>query len=905
MPADLRATYRLQLHPGFTFTDAASVAGYVAALGVSHLYLSPVLQAAPGSTHGYDVVDPTSVNRELGGEEGFAALGEALAAAGLGRVIDIVPNHMATGPGNRWWWDVLENGPSSVYAGYFDVDWHPPESKLNDRVLLPVLGDHYGRELEAGRIQVGREGGSLIVSYFDHRAPIAPKSMDDLLERAAASLQGTPAATLRRLAGDLRRLPDASRTDAEGVAERHRGKEAVRSQLDALLAADAEAAAAVDAEIGRVNGDPDALDALMARQNFRLAWWRTAAEELDYRRFFDINDLVGMRTEDPAVFGATHQLILEWAASGQVDGLRVDHVDGLRLPADYLERLAAGAAGTWVVVEKILEHGEELPRAWPVAGTTGYDWLAGVGGLLVDPSGYDGLLIGYRDFTGDDEPWEALVHRAKREVLDGSLAADLSRLVARLADVCESHRRYRDYTRRDLRDTLGEILASYPVYRTYLGRAGDGDAADRRVVATATATAVSRRPDLDGELVAFIGRLLAGQEDGRRERELALRAQQLTGAVMAKAVEDTAFYRFVALVSANEVGADPSLPATDADGFHRACDHLQRHHPRGLLATSTHDTKRSEDVRARLAVITEIPEEWNAAVSRWSSATGDRRSPLVDRRTEWLAYQTVVGAWPLTVDRLVAYLEKATREAKLHTSWTDPQPAYDAAVADFAKLLLTDQEVAGDLERFARRVQRPGWSNSLTQKLLTLTGPGVPDLYQGTELWDYSLVDPDNRRPVDYQLRRRLLGEAGRLTAAEAWAAEEGEGLTKLCVVQAALRVRTTHSDCFGAAGAYRPLTAAGEGSRHLVGFVRGDRVAVLATRLPAALERRGGWGDTRLDLPPGRWRDHLGGGVWDGSALVGAVLGALPVALLTRDSVVSVEDRTATRAPAAREDAA
>jgi (1->4)-alpha-D-glucan 1-alpha-D-glucosylmutase len=891
VPADLRATYRVQLHAGFPFSEAAKLAGYVASLGASHLYLSPVLQAAPGSTHGYDVVDPTTVNAELGGDEGFDQLGDALGAAGLGRVIDIVPNHMATGPGNRWWWDVLENGPSSVYAGYFDVDWHPPESKLTNRVLLPVLGDHYGRELEAGRIRLRREGGSLVVTYYANRAPIAPKSMDDLLERAAACLEADAATALGRLAGDLRRLPAASRTDAEGVAERHRGKEAVRSQLEALLAADEEAAGAVDAEIERINGDPDALDVLLSRQNFRLASWRTAAEELDYRRFFDINDLVGVRTEDPAVFGATHQLILEWAASGQVDGLRIDHVDGLRLPGDYLERLANATSGTWVVVEKILEVGEKLPPRWPVAGTTGYDWLAGVGGVLVDPSGYDGLVTGYRDFTGDDEDWDDLVHGAKLEVLNGSLSADLSRLVWRLADICEDHRRYRDYTRRDLRDALGEVLASYPVYRTYVGTAGEGDADDRRVITAAVAAAGSRRPDLDEDLVAFIGRLLAGQEGGRRERELALRAQQLTGAVMAKAVEDTSFYRFVALASANEVGADPSRPAIEPAELHRACEYRQRHHPQGLLATSTHDTKRSEDVRARLAVLTEIPEEWNPAVAAWSSATAAHRSPLVDRRTEWLAYQTVVGAWPVTAERLMAYLEKATREAKLHTSWTDPNPDYDAAVADFAKLLLADGDVAGGLERFAGRLRRPGWMNSLTQKLLTLTGPGVPDLYQGTELWDYSLVDPDNRRPVDYGLRRRLLQRAAGTTAAEAWAAEEGEGLTKLCVVRGALAARAARPDCFGPAGAYRPLLATGEAAGHLVGYVRGEGVAVLATRLPAGLERRGGWGDTCLDLPPGRWRDQLGAGVWEGTVALAAVLAALPVALLTSDDAACEKD--------------
>jgi (1->4)-alpha-D-glucan 1-alpha-D-glucosylmutase len=884
---DRRATYRVQLHAAFTFAGASAVAGYLAALGVSHMYLSPVLQATPGSTHGYDVVDATAVNRELGGEKGFADLGAALTAAGLARLVDIVPNHMAIGPGNRWWWDVLENGPSSVYAGYFDVDWHPPESKLANRVLLPILGDHYGRELEAGHIRVIREGGSLLVTYYDNRAPLAPKSMDDLLARAADDVDGPGGDALRRAADDVRALPAATRTDAEGVAQRHRGKEAIRRQLESLFAAHPPAADAVDSELQRINGEPDALDALLGRQNYRLAWWRTAAEELDYRRFFDINDLVGLRTEDPAVFAATHRLFLQWLTGGQVDGVRVDHVDGLRLPGDYARRLQEAAPGSWTLVEKILEHGETLPDDWPVAGTTGYDWLANVGGVLVDGSGYEGILAGYRAFTGDDEAWDDLVHRCKLEVLGGSLAADLSRLVARLADICEGHRRYRDYTRRDLREALEEVFANYPVYRTYLGADGAARPADRTTIAAATDGARRRRPEVDGELLGFVGRLLAGEEKGDAEREFALRAQQLTGAVMAKAVEDTAFYRFLALVSANEVGADPSRPATSLDHYHQACGHLHADHPLGLLALSTHDTKRSEDVRARLAVLSEIPEEWNAAAGRWSAATAQWRSPLVDRRTEWLTYQTVVGAWPLTPERLLAYLEKATREAKVHTSWTDADPGYDSAIAEFGRRVLEDEAVAPDMQAFATRVRRPGWSNSLTQKLLTLVGPGVPDIYQGTELWDLSLVDPDNRRPVDYEERRRLLGDASQVTAAEAWAAESGDGTSKMCLVRAALEVRAAHPDCFGPgpSGEYRPVYGTGEAAAHLVGCRRGDSVVALATRLPEGLARRGGWGDCSLQLPPGRWRDRLGGGAWEGTVLAGEVLAGLPVALMTPEA--------------------
>jgi len=891
---DRLATYRLQLHQGFDFDDAAAVAEYLAGLGVSHLYLSPVLQAAKGSTHGYDVVDSSRLSDELGGERGWQALLEASRRVGLGRLVDVVPNHMAiTGPENVWWWDVLQNGASSVYASYFDVEWHP-EAAAHDQVLLPILGDHYGRELDAGRIEVRRRGGQFVFAYFDHLMPVNPRSLDTVLARAAIRLlvggELAPRAQLEHLATALGRLPSASSTDRDSVAERHRDKEILAARLAELAADHPEVAAAIDAEVAELNASPDALDALLARQNYRLAWWRTASEELDYRRFFDINDLAAIRVEEPQVFADSHRLPLRWLQAGDVDGLRIDHVDGLWDPAQYLRRLAGAAPGAWVVVEKILESTEQLPADWSAAGTTGYEWLAMVDGVCTDAGGAGVLESAYRSFSGETAPYDELVAQAKFEVLGGSMATDLSRLVERLVALSRRHRRYRDYTRRDLYDVLSEVVAAFPVYRTYVAGTGGADATDAAVLEEVGQRARQRRPDLDGELLEFVLAVLAGDVDGAEERAFAGRVQQLTGPVMAKAVEDTAFYRHVALVSRNEVGGDPGSPPVDPAEYHRRAQLHQVEHPYGLLATSTHDTKRSEDVRARIAVLAEIPDEWAALVQRWATLPRPGRPEAgrsgIDPSTEWLLYQTVFGAWPIGGDRLVAYLEKATREAKVFTSWTDPHPPYEDAVRDFALACLDDDGFVTDIEGLVSRLRQFGWSNGLTTKLLTLTGPGVPDLYQGSELWDLSLVDPDNRRPVDYGVRRALLDRVGGIPVAQLWEKEDGDGATKLAVVRAALAVRAEQPAAFGAgsAGRYQALTGQGGAATHLLATQRGDKVIALGSRLPLGLARRGGWGDTALTLPPGRWSGRLGPGTWEGEVAVGALLESLPVALLVAE---------------------
>jgi (1->4)-alpha-D-glucan 1-alpha-D-glucosylmutase len=895
MSVPIQSTYRVQLRPSFGFDDAAGLASYLADLGVTHLYASPYLQAAAGSTHGYDVVDPTRVNDELGGPEAHARMCDALSEAGLGQILDIVPNHMAiTGRDNVWWWDVLENGPSSVYAVYFDVDWDPPESQLRNTVLLPILGDHYGRVLEAGQLQLAREAGSFVVRYYEHVAPIAPRSLDTLMAGAARRLLAPyGAGELERLADAFSALPPSWATDRDSVRQRHREKEVGRNRLAQLVRDNRDVAAAVDAEVAAINSDPDALDALLNRQNYRLAWWKTAGQQLDYRRFFDISSLAAICVEDELVFADSHSLILEFVARGILDGLRIDHVDGLRDPAGYLRRLAEAAPGTYVVVEKILQPGELLPPDWPVAGTTGYDWANLAGGLLVDANGEQGLVEAYRSFTDDPTEWPDIVRASKRQVIHESLATDVERLAALLGRVCERHRRHRDFTHRDQYDLLVEVLVGFPVYRTYVaeGERTARSAVDEGYIAAAVTAAKEQRADLDDELLAFLKDVLLLRVPGDAEHELAIRFQQVTSPVMAKGFEDTALYRFMPLVSLNEVGGEPVRFGTGVADFHGACAAAHARYPRSMLTSETHDTKRSEDVRARVNLLSEIPDVWAATVARWSGLNERHRSgPWPDRNTEWLMYQTLVGAWPIGIDRLAAYLEKATREAKVHTSWIDPAADYEEAVQMFAAAVLADDHFVADLDAFVTSLQRPGWTNSLALKLLTLTAPGVADVFQGSELWDFSLVDPDNRRRVDFRLRRELLRElaSGTADAAAVWAKEDGTGRSKLLAVTRALHLRRAHPDWFGPgpAGAYRPLEATGAAAEHVVAFTRGEgeQAATIVPRLPLGLAARGGWADTTIALPHGRWRDQFGAGASTGTVRLADLLAGFPVALLVKD---------------------
>jgi (1->4)-alpha-D-glucan 1-alpha-D-glucosylmutase len=873
-----RATYRVQLHAGFTFDDAAALADYLRDLGVSHLYCSPYLQAAPGSTHGYDVVDHAHLNVELGGAEGHARLAAALHAHGLGQIVDVVPNHMAVaGRDNAWWWDVLENGPASRYAAYFDIDWDPPEAKLRHTVLVPILGDHYGRVLEAHQLALVREASSFVVRYHEHAVPVSPRTLDELLMSAARAVDS---AELASIATALGRLPPATATDADSIRERHRDKEVLRARLARLCAEESRVAAAIDAVVAETNADVDRLHALLERQNYRLAHWRTAGRELDYRRFFDIATLVALRTERHEVFDDTHALLLELVRAGMIDGLRIDHPDGLRDPEGYFRCLRAEAGDVWVVSEKILASDEALRPTWPVAGTTGYDFLNLVGGLFVDPAGEETLTRLYRDFTGHTTPFAEVAWEAKQQIMHQVLAADVERLAAIFVTVCERHRRYRDYTRVELRDALRTTIAALPVYRTYVREDAGAGADDVAIVHGAITEAFRRRPDIDPELLAFLGDVLLLRHRGADEAELAMRFQQVSASVMAKGVEDTAFYRWLRLVALNEVGGDPSRFGTSVEEFHRHNVRRQHEWPHTMLATSTHDTKRSEDARLRIALLSEMGERWTAAVWRWAAMNvRHRRAELPDRGTEYLLYQTIVGAFPLSVERAVQYMEKATKEAKVHTAWIAPAAEYDAAVRAFVAGAVGDQAFRADVAEFVAPLVAAARVASLAQTLLKLTVPGIPDLYQGTELWDLGLVDPDNRRPVDYALRRRLLAEAGRGRPEDALARSD-EGVPKLWLVRRALEVRRREPAAF--AGDYEPLTASGERAAHVVGFVRGGSVAVVVPRL--ALGLNGDWLHTTVELPRGRWRDELSGDEHTGGTTpLASMLGRFPVALLRR----------------------
>jgi (1->4)-alpha-D-glucan 1-alpha-D-glucosylmutase len=746
----INSTYRVQVRPGFGLAATAGLAGYLADLGVTHLYTAPILEATPGSEHGYDVVDHSRVSPALGGEEQRQALGDALREHGLGLVVDIVPNHVgvAVPHANPAWWDVLKHGRESAYAHWFDINWE------RGRILLPVLGS--ADDVDKLRVEDGE------LRYYDHRFPLRP---------------GT---------------------------DKHED------------------------------------------QHYELVDWRRGNTEINYRRFFAIAELAGVRVEDPDVFDATHAEILRWYKAGDVDGIRVDHPDGLRDPAGYLRRLRDHAPDAWLVIEKILEPGEPLPD-WPVDGTTGYDALAEACGVFIDPSAADAFTALDARLTGAPTAWADLVHTGKMEAATRLLSSELSRLSVLAGDGSE-----------ETREALAEIAAAFPVYRSYLPGPGGEHLAE------ALAAARVRRPDRIEEIDRLAPRLGAGVD------ECAVRFQQFTGAVMAKGVEDTAFYRWSRFVALNEVGGDPSRFGLTPEAFHAASARRQAAWPRSMTALSTHDTKRGEDVRARMAVLSELPDEWGAAVDRWSAA-----APVPDPATAHLLWQTVAGTWPIERERLHAYLEKATREASTHTSWASPDESFEAAVHAAVDAAYDDPRLRADIDAFVAGITPAGWSNALGQKLVQLLMPGVPDVYQGTELWDNSLVDPDNRRDVDFDLRRRLLA---RLDGGWRPPVDES-GAAKLLVVTTALHARRGRD-----LTDYTALAADGPAGDHCLAFARGSLIAV-ATRLPLTLERRGGWGDTSLTLPEGVWKDSLTGTLVTGrSPLIRDLLGAYPVALLAMD---------------------
>jgi (1->4)-alpha-D-glucan 1-alpha-D-glucosylmutase len=868
--------YRLQLRPGFTFDDAAAQLDYLAALGVSHVYCSPILEA--GSDHGYDVVDHTRVRAALGGRAGFERLVAAARGLGLGVLVDIVPNHMAIGggsAGNRWWWDVLEHGRASPYATAFDIVW---DEMPDGRLLVPQLDDHLHRVVAEGRLRAVRTGdGALQLAFGDQRFPLSPESTADLLARAAGRAGD---AALADLAARLAAVPDEADSRAEidelgGAARAHLGNSPVTAGV-------------LDEVLGDVSGDPAALTELARGQHYRLARWRIANREIGYRRFFDVTDLVGLRVDVPWVFDATHKLTLDLVEAGLIDGLRVDHPDGLRDPQAYLERLRARVGEAPVWVEKILAPGEALRDSWPADGTTGYDFLDLVGRLGVDTDGALELREWFVAETGAPAAPVDAARAAKREVIRGLLAADVDRLAVLAARTLDGAGW--DVSVREMRAMLIELVAHLPVYRTY-ARAGHApDPVDVGLLRHAADEIAGARRDLECDVLDVLCDALLQPTSGEGW-ELVERFQQLSSAAAAKGVEDTTFYRWAPLASLCEVGSHPDATGVDAEAFHAAIAGTAAW-PHRLLDTSTHDTKRSEDVRARINVLSEVPDRWRDAVARiravapWPGAGGD---PAI----ELLALQTVVGAWPIDGDRLTAYLVKAAREAKRRTNWLDPDEAYEAELARWGRALVEDEACRSAIAAFVDEIREPGRVNSLAQVLLKLTVPGVAGLYQGTELWDGSLVDPDNRRPVDFDARRRLLAsltEAGPDAAAravpEAARAGADDGGLKLWVITRALRIRQERPASLDGGAPYTPLRPVGAAADHAIAFLRGDDVAVVVPRLVVGLARAGGWRDTAVPLPPGRWVDALGDErEWQGEVRLADALHPVPVALLVRSA--------------------
>lgn len=897
-------TYRLQFNRWFTFAQAREIVAYLHALGVSDVYASPYFQASPESLHGYDIADHNKLNKAIGSRADYNAWVAQLHVHEMGQVLDFVPNHVGITGDNAWWMDVLENGPSSTYAPYFDIDWQPLKTDLRDKVLLPILTDQYGRVLERGELQVRFEEGTFYLLYGERRLPIAPGTYRYILEIALQNLAEYSDedfyAELQSVLTALEYLPKRTETDPKRIAERAREKEIIKRRLERRCAEAPQVQQAIQKALAKINGNPgdprsfDKLDELLNAQSYRLAFWRVAAEEINYRRFFDINELAAIRVELPKVFDAVHRLVLDLVNRGAVTGLRIDHPDGLYLPREYFVKLQQRCAkaleiglprdgrAIYVLAEKILTGSEALRKDWPVHGTTGYDFANDAAHLLVDASAETAITKTFHRFIGHSIPFGHLLYAKKLLVMKLALANDVDVLGNMLDRLSERNRWYRDFTLEALSRTVRETIACFPVYRTYVEPGQSVSEDDGQIVERAIAAAKRRNPAMEESIFNFLRDVLlfrspqnldaAGRD---AHAHFVLKFQQTTGPVMAKALEDTLFYIYNRLTALNEVGGEPQQFGLSLEAFHERNLDRQRNWPATLLATSTHDTKRSEDVRARIAAISEMPELWRRSLQRWHTANhrwkrmvNDLEAP--DRNEEYLLYQTLLGTWPMQangepepvptpeyIGRVQAYMAKALKEAKINTSWIQPNEEWDAAVSDFVARILEASPRNKFLPIFlpaAKEIARLGAINSLTQTLLKLTSPGVPDIYQGNEIWDYSLVDPDNRRPVDYKLRRQMLKSLSCATLEElmqTWP----DGRIKMFLIQRILRFRREQTDLFRC-GEYLPLHVSGTFAECCISFLRrfGDKfIVVIAPRLSSRIgfpPTGDLWKDTTIEFP-------------------------------------------------------
>ncbi|HMF46451.1 MAG TPA: malto-oligosyltrehalose synthase [Candidatus Udaeobacter sp.] len=898
-------TYRLQFNRRFTFANAREIVAYLHELGVSDVYASPYFQASPESLHGYDITNHNKLNAAIGSRTDYDAWVAQLQAHGMGQMLDFVPNHVGIADDrNAWWMDVLENGPSSQYAPYFDIEWQPLKTDLRNKVLLPILGDQYGRALERGELRVVFEEGTFYVLYGERRLPIAPGTYRYILEVALENLaeykDDVFYAELQSILTALEYLPKRTETDPKRITERTREKEIIKRRLDRRCAEAPQVQQAIEKALAQINGNPgdprsfDKLDELLNAQSYRLAFWRVAAEEINYRRFFDVNDLAAIRAELPKVFDAIHRLIFELVSTGAVTGLRIDHPDGLYLPREYfvkLQQRSAKALGIglprdgraiYMIAEKILTGSETMRKEWPVHGTTGYDFANQVTQLLVESSAETAITKTFHRLIGHSVPFGHLLYAKKLLVMKLALANDVDVLGNLLDRLSERNRWYRDFTLEALSRTVRETIACFPVYRTYVEPGQPVSEEDRQIVERAIASAKRRNLAMEESIFNFLREvlLLRSPQDldavGRAAHaQFVLKFQQTTGPVMAKGLEDTVFYIYNRLSALNEVGGEPQQFGLSVEAFHERNLDRQRGWAATLLATSTHDTKRSEDVRARMVAISETPELWRRSLQRWSTANhrwkrmvNDLEAP--DANEEYLLYQTLLGTWPMQangepeplpspdyIERIQAYMTKALKEAKINTSWIQPNEEWDSAMHDFIARILDSSPRNKFLPNFlptAKEIIRLGAINSLTQTLLKLTSPGVPDIYQGTEIWDYSLVDPDNRRPVDYNVRREMLKTLSSATPVElmqTWP----DGRIKLFLTKSILGLRREHADLFEH-GEYLPLYASGTFAECCVSFVRrldNDWIVVIAPRLSSRIgfpPIGDAWQDTAIQIP-------------------------------------------------------
>ena len=901
------ATYRLQFNKNFTFRQAREIVTYLHHLGISDAYASPYFQAGAESLHGYDITDHNKLNAAIGSREDFEAWVAELHAHGMGQIADFVPNHMGINdPQNVWWQDVLENGASSLYAPYFDIDWRPLKTDLHDKVLLPILGDQYGRVLERGELRVRFDSGSFSLTYFDHVFPIAPGTYRYILELALENLaefrEEDFYAEFQSILTALEYLPRRTETDPERIKERAREKEIIKKRLERRCAEAPQVQRGIEKAVETINGhigDPrsfDRLDELLNAQSYRLAFWRVAAEEINYRRFFDVNDLAAIRVELPEVFDAAHKLLFELVASGAVTGLRIDHPDGLYRPLEYFEKLQMRCAkalrvplpkdgrAIYLIVEKILTGEEQLPQNWPVHGTTGYDFANQVAGVLVDHNAEGAITKIFKRFIGHSLHFGHLVYAKKRLVMRISLANEVNVLGTMVDRLSEQNRWFRDYTLEALARAVRETIACFPVYRTYLEPGKPVSEEDRAVIERAVAAAKRRNPAIEESVFNFLRDLLLfrfpenlDEEQRAAHAEFVLKFQQFTGPIMAKGLEDTVFYIYNRLAALNEVGGEPQLFGLSVEAFHERNLRRQRDWPASLLATSTHDSKRSEDVRARMLAISEIPPLWGRSLQKWRTTNRRFKKQIDDAEApdageEYLLYQTLLGTWPVDLDgapvpsvgpkfiaRIQRYMAKALKEAKLNTSWIQPNENWDDAMQEFVARILE----AGPRNKFlpaflpvAAEIARLGAINSLAQTAIKLTAPGVPDIYQGTEIWDDSLVDPDNRRPIDYARRREMLAQIENVPANElmqCWP----DGRIKMRLTQRLLHLRRENPELFRE-GIYEPINFGGAFADCAIGFVRRHRDRAIIVIVPRLSSRVGfppigdRWQDTHVVLPAG-----------------------------------------------------